>query len=506
MDGPIWYALGRQMFLIAPELDHTSTAPLYRQVYVYIKELIRTGKLAKGDRLPATRELAGQIGLNRATVTAAYELLETEGLIRSHVGRGSFVEAQPTGRVPAVGWRDLFIESDAASARAPQLSAGSVEISFATSSPSGDLFPLDEIGGTVKEVVDHGLAEILQLGSPTGYSPLRHYLHELGIESGELQPADEIMVTNGCQQALDLLQRILITRGDTVAVEDPVYPGIQQVIARAGARLVGIPVGPDGIEIERLEATLALERPKMLIVTPNFQNPTGRTLPLGSREAILRLVREHGAIVAENDTYADLRYQGAHVPSLKKLDDSGRVIQMRSFSKISFPGLRVGWVTGPRPVIARLADAKQWSDLHTDQLAQAVLWRFASSGRLEAHRQCVVEGGRRRLAATLEACEKHLPAGCKYSAPEGGMNLWLELPEPLDATALLPRALDRGVAYLPGRVFAVNRPQNGALRLSFAGLSPGKIEKGLATLGEIFRDELARAHEASRFDPAPAMV
>jgi 2-aminoadipate transaminase len=502
----MWYACGRKMLLIAPELDNNSTVPLYRQVYVYIKELIRAGQLARGDRLPATRELAGQIGLNRATVTAAYELLETEGLIRSHVGRGSFVEGQPTERAPAVRWRDLFIESDAGSASAPQMSGGSVEISFATSRPSEDLFPLDAIRRTVKEVVDHGLAEILQLGSPTGYGPLRQYLHELGIGSGEMQPSDEIMVTNGCQQALDLLQRILITRGDTVAVEDPVYPGIQQVIARAGARLVGVPVGPNGIDVERLEATLALERPKMLIVTPNFQNPTGRTLPLGSREAILRLAREYGVVIAENDIYADLRYQGAHLPSLKELDASGRVIQLRSFSKISFPGLRVGWVTGPRPVIARLTDAKQWSDLHTDQLAQAVLWRFASSGRLEEHRQRVVEGGRRRLAATLDACGKHLPAGCKYSAPEGGMSLWLELPEPLDATALLPRAQDRGVAYLPGRVFAVNRPQNGALRLSFAGLSPGKIEKGLATLGELFRDELARAHEASRFDPAPALV
>jgi 2-aminoadipate transaminase len=248
------------------------------------------------------------------------------------------------------------------------------------------------------------------------------------------------------------------------------------------------------------------ERPKLLIVTPDFQNPTGATLSLDGRVALLRAAAETGTVVAENDIYADLRYQGEELPSLKKLDETGNVIQLRSFSKVSFPGLRVGWVLGPRPVIAQLADAKQWSDLHTDQLAQAVLCRFAESGRLEAHRKRVVAGGRKRLAAALAGCEEHLPQGSRFTRPEGGMNLWVELPEPLDAAELLPRVQDAGVSYLPGKYFAVARPHTSALRLSFAGLGPAAIREGLAILGEVFEKELSRARRVSQYNPAPAMV
>ncbi len=500
----MWYASRGEMAVIVPRLDAHSAVPLYRQIYIQIKEMILAGELVDGERLPATRELAGQIGLNRTTITAAYELLEAEGLIRSHVGRGSFVSA-PAGREsPEVRWRDFLIEEDVTSAS--QLAGPSADVSFATSRPSQELFPIEAMSKTVREVVDRGLGDLLQLGSPFGYGPIRGYIRDDARQSGEWKPDDEVIVTNGCQQGLDLLQRVLVSRGDTVAVEDPVYPGIHRVVTRAGARLAGVPVGPAGLDIERLREIFRADRPKLLIVTPNFQNPTGATLPLAAREAILRLAREFDVVVAEIDIYGDLRYQGQALPSLKKLDDSGRVIQMRSFSKISFPGLRVGWVVGPRPVVARLAEAKQWSDLHTDHLAQAVLWRFAASGRLAIHRERVVAGGRRRLAAAVSGCDRHFPAGCKYLRPEGGMNLWLELPEPLDAGELLPRAQEHGVAYLPGRVFAVNRSQNGALRLSFAGLSTGEIERGMEALGALFTEELERARQASQFDAAPAMV
>ncbi len=225
-----------------------------------------------------------------------------------------------------------------------------------------------------------------------------------------------------------------------------------------------------------------------------------------ARRALIDVAGETGAVIAENDIYADLRYEGADLPSLKQLDPSGRVIQLRSFSKVSFPGLRVGWVLAPRPVAERIAEAKQWTDLHTDHLSQAVLWRFAASGRLEAHRRHVVAGGRKRLAAAVEACAAHLPEGSYFTRPQGGMNLWVELPQPLDTGELLPRAVDHGVAYLPGRYFAVARPLDGALRLSFAGLSAEEIGKGMSILGELFRTELERTRAYTDRQPVPAMV
>jgi len=492
--------------LFQPQLDPESSTPIYRQLFEHFRECIRSGRCQPGDKLPATRELAGHIGLNRTTITAAYELLEAEGLIRSHVGRGSFVAGETGAAAGGIHWRERFVSSEPEAAFALSQPPSEAPISFATSRPSADLFPVEEIRKTTAEVMASEAADVLQLGSPTGYPPLRRLLLDRALEAGEAGETDDIIITSGCQQALDLLQRILIGTGDKVAVEDPVYPGIHQVISRAGARLSGIPVGPGGMDVDRLEEALREERPKLLIVTPNFQNPTGATLPLEARRRLLRAAAEAGTIVAENDIYADLRYRGAEIPSLKRLDETGGVIQFRSFSKISFPGLRVGWVIGPRAVISRLAEAKQWSDLHTGQMAQAVLCRFASSGRLEAHRKRVVAGGRKRLTAALEACEEHLPRGSRYTRPEGGMSLWVELPEPLDAGEMLPRAVTAGASYLPGRYFAVSRSHSGSLRLSFAGLAPATIEEGLSILGGLFQEELNRVRDASRYDPAPAMV
>jgi 2-aminoadipate transaminase len=270
--------------------------------------------------------------------------------------------------------------------------------------------------------------------------------------------------------------------------------------------LLGVPVGSDGIELDSLERVVRRERPKLLVVTSDFQNPTGATLPLESRTAILRLARECGTVVIENDLYGDLRYQGEALPSLKQLDDSGHTILLRSFSKIAFPGLRVGWVIGPRAPLARLVQSKQLCDLHTDQFSQALLLRFAESGRLAAHRARMLEAGAERLRAVLAACARHLPEGARFTRPQGGMNLWVRLPEPLDAGELLPRAQRENVAYLPGRYFAVSKFEPGGLRLSFAGLAPEEIEKGIAILGDIFRRELERTRSAEALEPAQAMV
>jgi 2-aminoadipate transaminase len=354
-------------------------------------------------------------------------------------------------------------------------------------------------------LAEPGAAAILQLGSPNGYAPLRHHLLEAAHHEGVARAGDDLMITNGCQQALDLIQRVLVRAGDTVLVEDPVYPGLKNLFLHGGAQLVGVPVGRDGADLEALESLIERRRPRLLVVTPNFQNPTGATLPAAARKSILRLARAAGVIVVENDTYGELRYEGGALPTLRQLDDSGDTVLLRSFSKLTFPGLRVGWVIGPRLLLGRLAEAKQLADLHTDQLAQAVLLRFAVSGRLDAHRARMLAAGRERLRAVLEACARWLPEGATFTRPEGGMSLWVRLPEPLDAGELLNRAQRAGAAYLPGKYFAVTRPQPGALRLSFAGLTPEQIRTGVAILGEVFSSELARAR-LERFEPAPAMV
>jgi len=464
-------------------LSQDDKSPLFRQLHAQMKGMIDSGVLPNGSRLPATRELAGQLGLNRTTVSAAYALLESEGLIAGHVGRGSFV----TGGIRSAG-------------DAP------ASASFSRSRPSELLFPLEEFRKSCAEVIaSDDAASILQLGTPAGYPPLRRYLLEEARAEGTARESDDILITSGCQQAFDLLQRT-IGQGATVLIEDPVYLGVRSVFERAGARLIGVPVGAEGIDLDSLERIIAKERPRLLCVTSNFQNPTGATMPLAARHALLRITQAGGVIVIENDIYGPLCYEGASLPAIKRLDETGDTILLRSFSKVAFPGLRVGWAIARRPLIEKLTEAKQWSDLHSDQLSQAVLLRFSESGRLEEHRQHMLVAGRERLQAALEACEKYLPAGAKYTRPRGGMSLWIQLPEWLDAGELLPRAEREGVTYLPGRYFAVSRPQPNGLRISFAGMTPEEIRSGLAILGRIFRHELEHSRVHAPLAEAPALV
>jgi DNA-binding transcriptional MocR family regulator len=472
--------------LALSHLNPNDKSPLFRQLHSQMKEMIESGVLPKGGRLPATRELAIQIGLNRTTVSAAYALLEAEGLITGHVGRGSFV----TG---------VLAESSAP----PAPSASS---SFSRSRPSELLFPLEEFRKTCAEVIaSDDAAAILQLGSPAGYPALRRYLLEQARAEGTASESDDILITSGCQQAFDLLQRT-IGQGSTVLIEDPVYLGVRSVFERAGARLVGVPVGSDGVDLESLARIIARERPRLLCVTPNFQNPTGATMPLTAREALLRITQSADVTVIENDIYGPLGYEGEPIASLKQLDRTGDTILLRSFSKVAFPGLRVGWVIARRALIEELTEAKQWSDLHTDQLSQAVLLRFAESGRLEHHRQRMLHAGRERLRAAIEACEKYLPASASFTRPSGGMSLWIRLPESLDAGELLPRAEREGVTYLPGKYFAVSRPQPNGLRISFAGMTPEDIRSGLEILGRIFENELKRVRAHATLVEAAALV
>lgn len=461
-----------------PELRPDSEVPLYRQLYESIRQSIEMGSFRRGDRVPPTRELAQTLGVNRATVAAAYDLLEADGLIRGHVGRGSYVQAPEPRRS----------------------SASTATISFATSRPSEDLFPLDEFRQTAAEVLaDPQLAALLQLGAPAGLAPLRRYLLEKANA-----PNEEVLITSGCQQALDLTQRVFAPPASTVIVEDPTYGGLKSVFERQGVRLVGLPVGSHGIDPVDLERSLERERPRLVLLTPNFQNPTGATLPIDARRRIGELITRAGVPLIEIDIYRDLRYAGAALPSIKSLAPDADVLLLGSFSKIAFPGLRTGWMIGPRSLITRLTEAKQWSDLHSDQLSQAILLRFAESGRLERHLKKMLAANQRCLEAAIETSERELPEGSVITRPQGGMNLWITLPEPLDAAELLPLAQREGVAYLPGRHFAVDRRADRSLRLSFAGVSPEQIRAGITILGRVARSELAR--RSFEREAAPAMV
>jgi DNA-binding transcriptional MocR family regulator len=483
------------------KLDANSEVPLYRQLSDAISKEIESGNMQPGSRLPATRELASRLNLNRTTISAAYSDLEQRGLLRGHVGRGSFVAAQPIGQVAGLDWESILPLPE------PPSSFGqSAEISFANSRPADDGFPVAEFRRVASEVIDSSeIREILQLGSPLGYPPLRSYLLELARKEGTARPHDDLMITNGCQQALDLLARLFGSHGETVIVEDPVYRGLRKAFDAAGANVIPAPVGDHGVEPAVLEALIARNKPRAAVLTPSFQNPTGSSIPEADRARIIDIAVRSGVVLIESDIYTELRYLGHPAETLKRLDETGNVILLRSYSKVSFPGLRVGWVIAPRPVVQCLAELKQTSDLHSDQLSQAVLLRFAQSGALARHLSRTRTLGAARLSTALSACAQYLPSGTRFTRPEGGMNLWVELPGTLDARDLLMRAQEEGVNFLPGNYFSDGRSHYRCFRLSFGGLSPKDIERGIRILGGIAARELASSAQHI-FEPAAALV
>lgn len=478
-----------------PEFSADLTTPIYQQIADYFGELIGSGQLSPGDRLPATRELAGQLGLNRTTVSAAYELLEERGFLSGQVGRGSFV-ASPK-RSAEFDWAQIVRPVPSR-----PFTSGASQISFAASRPRQELFPVEDFRRTCEEVLSaDGIETILQLGAPGGYEPLRQYLIEEARAEGAMGPKDDLLITNGCQQALDLIARTVVLRSTRVAIEDPVYPGLRGVLAEAGATLTELPIGASGFPPE----TLAASGASLAIVTPSFQNPTGVTWSLERRQSLLEVASRKGIALIENDIYSGLRYEGSSLPSLKHLDPGAGTVLLRSFSKIAFPGLRLGWVIGPRPLLDVMRERKQLTDLHSDQFSQAVMLRFAESGRLAAHRERVIEAGREQLRASLQAAAEFLPAGSYWTKPEGGFNLWVTLPEGVDTAALLERALREGLSYLPGSVFAANAGYRSALRLSFGALTPEQIREGIQRLGRISRQDW-ETRKRQREQPEPALV
>lgn len=510
---PIWYAwlVGMVAHI---SLDPSSAIPLYKQLADFVSSLITAGTVRPGEKLPPTRELAGQLGLNRTTVSAAYTLLEQSGLIQGHVGRGSFV-AQRTGETDAALTEPPHTALDWSAILPPLEPAPSVtheiEISFASSRPAQAEFPLAPFRSLAKEVIDSADApEILQLGSAHGYAPLRRYLLTQATESGIARPDDDLIITNGCQQALDLIARVFGSRtvgaAPRVALEDPGYHGMLHVFSRAGAEIIPAAVDESGLDLDSFEEILVRETPRLVVVTPSFQNPTGATLPLDRRRRLVGLARRYGFVLVENDIYSELRYHGAALPTLKELDETGNTILLRSYSKVSFPGLRVGWVIAPRPVVARLAEAKQASDLHSDQLSQAVLLRFVESGELARHLERTRAAGAERLDAALAALQRYLPAGASFTTPQGGMSLWIDLPAPLTAQGLLSGVEERGITFLPGRYFSTRPHHERGLRISFGSLPPQEITRGIQILGQTAREQLAATTARFHFDPAPALV
>ena len=483
-------------------LDRDKPVPLARQIQAHLERLIAGRLLAPGVKLPATRELAHSLGVNRATVALAYEELVAAGWARAHVGQGTFVAGPPEGAgaiiAPAaaqpLNWSALLsrsariVESDGERARAA--APGAVRdgvISFAGGMPDSGLFPTDAFRRALNEVVREEGESLLQYYPVGGYPPLRRYLATYLLRFGLEARAEDILIVNGSQQGFDLIARTLLDPGDAVAIEQPTYPRAMQVFRSFGASLLAVDRDDAGPRVDAFERLLERQAPKLFYCQPCAHNPTGLTIRRDVAMGLLAAAARHQVPVME-DGFDGSLYYGERPPApLKALDRHGVVVYIGTFSKVLFPGLRLGWLVAPAPLAERLRAAKQLADLHTSALIQAAVHRFCERRLLDRHVARIAAEYRRRRDTLVASLKRRMPEDVTWTEPEGGFSLLVTLPAGLDAGALLARAHERGVAYTPGAAFWVDGSGERTLRLSFSSVPGGKIDEGMRRLGEVVR-------------------
>lgn len=363
-------------------------------------------------------------------------------------------------------------------------------ISFAGGLPNRRFFPVDAIARAADEVLRGTDASALQYSTTPGYEPLREFVAQRYRDKGLAASADEVLITNGSQQGLDLIGKVFLDKGDPIVIERPAYLGAIQALSAYEPQFHPLPLGEDGMDIARLTETLRRHRLKLVHSVINFQNPSGIRYSAEKREAMAELLEPHETILVEDDPYADLRFEGTAAPSMRTwLGD--RAILLGSFSKTVAPGLRLGWIYASSEIMARLIVAKQASDLHTSIFGQRILHRYLTTNDLNGHLATIIDAYRRQRDAMLQAMEESFPPEVTFTRPEGGMFIWVMLPPELTATDLFERAIEQKVAFVPGMPFFVDGGGQHNLRLNFSNADPNRIADGIGRLGHIMKGLLA---------------
>lgn len=366
-------------------------------------------------------------------------------------------------------------------------------ISFGGGMPAPELFPVAEIADATARVLrDHG-AQALQYSTTEGYRPLREWVCETAGRAGLHASPDNILITTGSQQALDLIGKVFINPGDRLLVENPTYLGAMQAWATYGADYVAVDMDDDGMITAGLEAAFRAA-PKFIYALPNFQNPSGVTLSLPRRQQMVDLAERYGVPIVEDDPYGQLRFEGEPLPAIATLDSmandspatyEGNVIYLSTFSKILAPGFRLAWVIAPPEVIRKLVQAKQGADLHSPSFTQLIAYEVARTGFIDEHVKVIQRVYRERRDLMLAALAAHFPPEVRWTHPGGGLFLWVTLPEGVDAADVLRRAIHEKVAFVPGAPFHPRGGGENTFRLNFSMMPPDKIQTGIARLGRV---------------------
>lgn len=366
-------------------------------------------------------------------------------------------------------------------------------ISFAAGNPAPEAFPVEEVSRISAELLKENPVLALQYSITEGYTPLRDLLKKTMAEKNCFSDNDELIVTAGAQQGMELSCKVLCNEGDTLICEAPSFIGSLNAFKSYKVNLVGVELEDDGINLEKLEDVLkANSNIKVLYLIPNFQNPTGNTMSLEKRKAVYDLAKKYNFIIIEDNPYGDLRFAGEDIPTIKSLDTDGRVIYVGSFSKILAPGLRVGYVSAPKEIIQKMVVCKQVSDVHTNIWAQVICERFMTTCDLNSHFEKLRDVYKRKCELMLGEMDKHFSKKIKYTKPQGGLFIWATLPEGSDMLGFCKKAVEEyKIAVVPGSAFMISESdKTNSFRLNFSTPTDDKIVKGCEILGRMTREML----------------
>jgi DNA-binding transcriptional MocR family regulator len=483
------------------DLRRNGDIPLYRQLHAAISERIRSGKLSAGARLPSVRNLAKELGVSLITVVQAYDALAVDGLAYAAVGRGTFVglaqsslPATPkaeNGHAQRASGESDWQASLPVYLRAPRISAmqamlrpvlRSEFISLAAGTPDPTLFPLRALGRLWHRAMALEDPRFLQYGTPQGDHNLRSWIAAYCGTIGIGARPEDVLITSGSQQAIDLVARTFVGPGDYVLVESPTFLTALDIFEGRGAKLLGVPLDADGARMDVAAALIERFHPRLVYTIPTAQNPTGTTMTEERRRRLAALARQYNFIVLEDDICSDFAYEGEPPHAIKSHDTAGHVVFIKSFSKTVIPGLRVGCVVAHSALLARLIEAKSLVDRFTSPLIQRTLWRYLSTPQYLRDLDKARDTYRRRRDAVLRALQEYMPGGVTWTRPDAGFNLWIGLPDTVSAAEAFEEGLREGVACGVGDLFLPHTPPPSGVRISFADVPEAVLTEGIRRL------------------------
>ena len=360
-------------------------------------------------------------------------------------------------------------------------------ISFAGGLPAPELFPVEEIKKVNGIVLEESGAKALQYTTTEGYMPLREWIaHRMNTRLGTSFDKDNILITHGSQQALDLSGKVFLDEGDMVLCESPTYLAAISAFRAYGCSFTEIPTDQDGMMMDSLEDILSrTANVKLIYVITNFQNPTGKTWSLERRRQLAVLAEKYGVAVIEDNPYGELRFEGEFLPSVKSFDTQGNILCTGSFSKIFCPGFRIGWIAGDKDIIRKYVLVKQGADLQCNTIAQMVIAKYLELYDIDKHIDNIISIYRQRRNVTIDCMEKYFPESVTFTRPQGGLFAWVELPVNISARDILEKCLEKKIAFVPGGPFFPNGGHENTFRINFSNMPEKRIIEGLKTMGEV---------------------